>query len=83
MTELRPLRAYHRKIRQDDLQPDPAQEAALAGLERLYDELAAGRRNAATRSLLGTLISSLAATDNRRPCAASGSGVRSGAASRC
>ena len=63
----RPLRAYHRKIRRDDLQPDPAQEAALAGLERLYDELAAGRRNAATRSLLGTLISSLARNGQAPP----------------
>ncbi len=67
MTQLRPLRAYHRKIRQDDLQPDPAQEKALAGLERLYDELAPGRRNAATRSLLGTLISSLAGNGQPPP----------------
>ena len=38
--QLRPLQAYHQKIRQTDLQPDPAQERALAALERLHDELA-------------------------------------------
>jgi cell division protein ZapE len=55
----RPLQAYRQKIHQDELAPHPTQEKALAGLERLYDELAASRRGK-SRSRLGSLIASLA-----------------------
>ena len=41
--QLRPKQAYHQKIRHTDLQLDPAQEKALAALERLHEELARSR----------------------------------------
>ena len=37
--ELRPIEAYHRRLREEGWHADPAQEHALAGLERLYDDL--------------------------------------------
>jgi cell division protein ZapE len=51
----RPLAAYQHRIRHHDLQADPAQEKALAALERLYDQLAASQGSRA--SLLGSLLS--------------------------
>jgi cell division protein ZapE len=40
---LRPRQAYRRQILETGLQPDPAQEEALAALERLYEEVTGSR----------------------------------------
>jgi len=62
---LRPLQAYHQRIRRNELEPDPAQERALAALERLYGELTAAREEDNAGSRLGSLIAPL--KRNRQP----------------
>ncbi|MEM7023881.1 MAG: cell division protein ZapE [Pseudomonadota bacterium] len=45
---LRPLEAYQHRLREEGWQADLAQERALAGLERLYDDLLAAANNVGT-----------------------------------
>ncbi len=51
-----PTERYQKDLQQDEFSHDPAQEAAVAHIQRLYDQLLQPRQNQETGGLLGRLM---------------------------